>query len=314
MNRFAVILFKILLFALMSWFIINQLFLKNDFNTQLTFFLKNLRADRFYLFTAALFLMPLNWGLETIKWRMLLKTKTPFTKLLQSIMAGITVGFVTPGRSGEFVGRVMFLNEDNKSKVFYLSSIGGLAQTAASLVIGVPFIYLWRNDLFLAQIVTGCALVYLLAFFRFDILNRLLAKWSFLQRYGLLIEHGDLPDIQTQVWVLVLSMLRFAVYLFQYVLLLIFFGVGTNMLGLLTHSVTYLLAQTFSPLMPILDFSFRGATALYVFKDFSNNNIAVLTTVMLVWLINLVIPAIIGYLFILKRKEVEMPWFKDTLL
>ena len=314
MNRFAVILFKILLFALMSWFIINQLFLKNDFNTQLTYFLNNLKGNRLYLFIAVLFLMPVNWGLETIKWRMLLRAKTPLLILLQSIIAGITVGFVTPGRSGEFVGRVMFLNEGNKSKVFYLSSIGGLAQTAASLVIGVPFIYLWRNDLFLAQIVTGCALVYLLAFFRFDILNRLLSKWSFLQRYGLLIEHGDLPDIQTQVRVLVLSMLRFAVYLFQYVLLLIFFGVGTNMLDLFTHSVAYLLAQTFSPLMPILDFSFRGATALYVFKDFSNNNIAVLTTVMLVWLINLVIPAVMGYLFILKRKEVKMPWLKDTVL
>ena len=298
----------------MSWFIVNQLFIKNDFSAQFAYCLNNLRGDRFYLFIIALLLMPVNWGLETIKWRMLLKTKTPFPKSLQSVIAGITIGFVTPGRSGEFVGRVMFLNEDNKSKVFFLSSIGGLAQTAASLVIGVPFIYLWRNDLLITQIVTGSALVYLLAYFRFDLLNKVLSKWSFLQRYGLLIEHGDLPDIETQVWVLLLSMLRFTVYLVQYVLLLMFFGVSNNELGLLIHSVAYLLAQTFSPLMPLLDFSFRGASALYVFKDFSNNNLAILTTVMLVWFINLVVPAVIGYVFILKRKPVEIPWFKDAAL
>jgi len=146
---------------------------------------------------------------------------------------------------------------------------------------------------------------------RFDLLNRLLSSWSFLQKYGLLIERGDLPGIETQVYVLFLSALRFTVYSVQYVLLLMFFGVSSNLLALFTHSVVYLLAQTFSPLMPLLDFSYRGATALYVFKNFSNNNIAILCTVMLVWLINLVVPAVIGYVFILKRKAIFLPRFRS---
>lgn len=298
----------------MTWFIISQLFLKNDFNAQLTFCQQHLRGDRFYLFIIAILLMPLNWGLETIKWRMLLRTQTPLKKLLQSVIAGITIGFVTPGRSGEFVGRVMFLDEGDNSKVFYLSSIGGLAQTAASLVIGVPFVYLWRNDAVLTEIVTGSALVYLLVFFRFDLLNRLISKWRLLQRYGLLIEHGALPAIDTQVWVLLLSILRFTVYLAQYVLLLLFFGLSNDVLALFTHSVVYLLAQTFSPLMPLLDFSYRGASALYVFNGFSNNSIAILSSVMIVWLINLVLPAVIGYVFILKRKSISVPWAKESIL
>jgi hypothetical protein len=63
--------------------------------------------------------------------------------------------------------------------------------------------------------------------------------------------------------------------------------------------------------MPLLDFSYRGASALYVFKNFSNNNIAILSTVMMVWLINLVAPAVIGYFFILKRKVIYLPRFKS---
>ena len=309
MNRNLLLAFKVLLFLLMSWFVIDRLFLKSDFKTQFIFCLQHLRGDRFYLFVLAIFLMPVNWILETIKWKALLRSDVPFSRLLQSVIAGITVGFVTPGRSGEFVGRVMFLNGDNGSKVFYLSSIGGLAQTAASLVIGVPFVYIWSGDTFITEIVTGSAVIYLFVFFRFDLLNRFISSRSFLQKYGLIIEQGALPDISTQLLVLFLSFFRFTVYLIQYVLLLVFFGLGTDWLALFTHSVVYLLAQTFSPLMPLLDFSYRGASALYVFKDFSTNNIAILSAVMIVWLINLVAPAAIGYLFILKRKSISLPRF-----
>ncbi len=307
MNRPVLLIFKIILFLLMTWFIVDQLFLKNDIKTQFTYCLQNIQGNKFYLFLVAFALMPVNWGLETIKWRALLRSEIPLSRLLKSIIAGVTVGFVTPGRTGEFAGRVLFLNDDNGARVFYLSSIGGLAQTAASLAIAVPFVYLWSNDIFITEIVTGSAVVYLLVFFRFDLLNKLLSSRPFLQKYGLVIEQGELPDIDIQLIVLLLSGLRFCVYMFQYVLLLIFFGLGNNVPALATHSIVYLLAQTFSPLMPLFDFSYRGASAIYVFKDFSGNNIAILSAVLMVWLINLVVPALIGYLFILKRKAINLP-------
>ena len=302
LNRNILIALKLVVFILMTWFIADQLFLKNDFKTQVYFFLQNLKADRAWLLVLAVLLMPVNWGLETVKWRMLLNTKTSYPNLIKSIIAGITFGFVTPGRAGEFVGRAMFLNDNDKAKVFYLSSIGGLAQTAASLAIGVPFVYLWRNTPFLSGLVMGAAAIYMLLFFRFDLLNRLITSIAFLRRYGLIIRHEDLPPIGVQVNVLLLWGIRFLVYSFQYVLLLMFFGLGSEHLALLVHSIVFLLAQTFSPMMPLLDISFRGGTALYVFKDYTANNIAVLSAVMMVWLINLVLPALAGYLFILRRK------------
>ena len=286
LNRNILIALKLVVFILMTWFIADQLFLKNDFKTQVYFFLQNLKADRAWLLVLAVLLMPVNWGLETVKWRMLLNTKTSYPNLIKSIIAGITFGFVTPGRAGEFVGRAMFLNDNDKAKVFYLSSIGGLAQTAASLAIGVPFVYLWRNTPFLSGLVMGAAAIYMLLFFRFDLLNRLITSIAFLRKYGLVIRHEDLTAIDIQV----------------NVLLLMFFGLGSEHLALLVHSIVFLLAQTFSPMMPLLDISFRGGTALYVFKDYTANNIAVLSAVMMVWLINLVLPALAGYLFILRRK------------
>jgi hypothetical protein len=293
---------KIILFLLLSWFVIERLFLQANFAVELNFFAQNLRTDRFYFFILALLLMPVNWGLETIKWRVLLKTETTFVNLLKSVVAGITIGFVTPGRTGEFIGRVLYLDEDNKTKVFYLSSIGGFAQTAASLVTGLPFVYAWSNNVYLTETVAGFAAAYMLVYFRFDWLNKLISAIPFLQKYGLTIRSAELPGPASLVLALSISFIRFFSYLLQYVLLLVFFGVGNNYFSLTLHSVIFLLAQTFSPLMPLLDVSYRSGTALYLFNDITSNNLAVLGAVLTVWFINLVVPAIIGYIFILKKK------------
>ena len=293
---------KIILFVLLSWFVFQQIFLKNDIREQWNYFLKHLEVSRIYLLVIAVLLMPLNWLIETVKWKVLLRTNTSFLNLLKSITAGITVGFVTPGRTGEFLGRVMFLNDGERTRAFYLSSIGGFAQTAASLLVGVPFVYLWHSDAFISGIVLGIACIYLIVYFRFDLFNKVISSSSILRYYGLTISEEELPPSETQLYVLLLSMLRFVVYLTQYILLLIFFGVGNDFLALGVHSVVFLLIQTISPLMPLLDVSFRSGSALFVFKTFTDNNLAVLSAVMLVWIVNLAFPAVLGYLFILKRK------------
>lgn len=292
---------KLGLFALMGWFIVDRLFIKNDFNAQTDFFLQHIERKNFHLFLLALLLMPINWLLETVKWKLLIKSKEPITHLLKSVIAGVTLGFVTPGRAGEFVGRVLFVSAEDKAKIFYLSSIGGIAQSVATLVSGVAFVFIWNDSSFFYGITIGVAIAFLLVYFRFDLLNRFISSNSFLEKNNLIIQANALPDIATQIKVLALSFLRFCIYLLQYVLLLMLLGVSNNFWLLLVDSGVFLVAQTFSPLMPFVDISYRSGAALYVFADLSNT-LGILSAVLIVWLINLVIPSVIGYLFILNRK------------
>ena len=300
-NQKFLVALKLSLFVLMVWFIADRLFLKNNFKQQADFFLLNFKTENSYLFLVAILLMPVNWILETIKWRLLIKSAEPFPHLLKSIIAGVTLGFVTPGRSGEFVGRVLFVSEENKAKIFYLSSIGGIAQSVATLVAGVFFVFVWSGNSFFYGITIGVAVVFLLVYFRFDLLNQLISSNSFLAKHSLVIGEEELPSMLTQLQVLLLSFVRFGVYLLQYVLLMLFFGVSSNFWLMLINSGVFLVAQTFSPMMPFIDLSYRGGTALYVFADFTNS-LGVLSAVMMVWLINLVFPSVIGYFFILNRK------------
>lgn len=299
-DKYVLISLKLALLVLMCWFIANRLFINNDFAAQVTLFKQNMDGDKVYLLVLACLLMPVNWLLETAKWGILIKSKEPFLNLLKSVIAGTTLGFVTPGRSGEFVGRVLFVADENKARIFYLSSIGGIAQSVATLVTDVFFVFAWTDNPFFNGLTLGMAVAFALLYFRFDLLNRFISSNIFLQKHSLVIQPADLPGIKMQVLVLLMSFIRFGVYLLQYVLLLTFFGVGSSFLSLVVHSGVFLVAQTFSPVMPFVDLSYRGGTALYVFAQY-HNTLGVLSGVMSVWVINLVIPSVIGYFLILSR-------------
>lgn len=299
-----VLALKAAVFVLMSWFIINTLFISRDFTAQWNLFTQNLQGSKVYLLLLAVLLMPLNWFIEAMKWRLLMEEEwREMPALIKGVLAGVTFGFITPGRSGEFVGRVMFSKREEKTKSFYLSSIGGIAQMAVTVAFGALFIQLWGNQVFLSGIITGVAIVFLVLYFRFDWLNSLLLSVGKLQKHNLVISNSELPSLNILIRVLGLSALRYLVYLLQYVLVFAFMGVSANWLLLLTHNGTLLLAQSLSPLMPLLDVSFRGGAAIYVYKQAAVNNIAVVSAALLVWLINLAIPALAGYVFILRYRK-----------
>jgi hypothetical protein len=303
-NRKIEVALKALLFVCLAWFIANTLFLKNNFTLQKNFFLESLKHGNAILLVLAIALMPLNWLIEIGKWKLLLKEEeTTFCALAKGVIAGVTFGFVTPGRSAEFVGRVLYAAGKNKARIFYLSAIGGIAQTAVTLVCGVFFLSFWSGHSFLQGTAIGVSAVFLLLYFRFHWLNAILGRVSFLTNRQLVISNSELPALSTQWGVLFFSFVRYGVYLLQYVLVFGFFGVGSGFFSLLVHNGLLLLAQSFSPFVPLLDISYRGTAALFIFKNLTENNLAVMSATMVVWFINLVIPALLGYVFILRKRN-----------
>ena len=254
----------------------------------------------------ALVAMPLNWILETWKWKVLLGSQQSFLRLLKGVVAGITTGFVTPSRTGEFFGRVMYLEDAEPVQAFLLSSMGGIAQSVVTLVVGVFFISLWSSSPLFIGMTTGVGVVFIFIYFRFEIFNNYLSEVPFLKNYKLFIPEDEFPSVPVQFQVLLFSLVRYTIYLLQYVLVFMFFGVSDNFFALVVHSGAFLVALTFSPLLPFLDFSFREGIALYIFRNFSTNTIGILTAVSFVWLLNLVLPAVIGYFFILNRRVLNV--------
>ena len=95
--------------------------------------------QRWALLLSAVMLTLVNWGLEGVKWWMLVK---PFeditlTKAVKSVLIGLTVGFFTPNRVGEPAGRVLLLSEGKRLTGISLVIVGALGQVLANILFSV---------------------------------------------------------------------------------------------------------------------------------------------------------------------------------
>ena len=98
-----------------------------------------------------LFLMPVNWGIETVKWRyMILKIeRITFYKSLKAVLVGITFSSFTPNRVGDYFGRALMLENSGKQEGFLITIIGSIAQTIITIVAGTIGIIWLKNFFFI---------------------------------------------------------------------------------------------------------------------------------------------------------------------
>ena len=89
-----------------------------------------------------------------------------------------------------------------------------------------------------------------------------------------------------------LSLSRYCIYCLQFMLLLRFFGVQVPLtLGFVLISAIFFI-QTINPFsIDLLDIGFRGNVALFFLKPYTDNDLGILATTIMLWLINLVFPA-----------------------
>jgi uncharacterized membrane protein YbhN (UPF0104 family) len=101
-----------------------------------------------WLFSIALSLAPVVLFLKTLRWHLLLNTKcsVPFRETFTSYLAGITMGLITPARSGELL-RVLYLPVSGKfrltgivvcDKLFDMLSLMLLSSAGCYMIIGAP--------------------------------------------------------------------------------------------------------------------------------------------------------------------------------
>ena len=173
-----------------------------------------------------LLLIPLNWLLESAKWQEVLSKiqNLSLSQAVKSVLIGLTSGFFTPNRVGEPVGRAMLLADGNKTKGVFCSLICTMAQSFATLlfaciacvVVGdfelatehAEGISVIRN-LGITGVIAVCLIYFTLPFW----VGKLKLKSEKLQdivRAISLISYGSLLKVSLY------SILRFAVYSFQY--------------------------------------------------------------------------------------------------
>lgn len=274
-------------------------------------------------FLLALCLMFLNWGIEAAKWKLLVNHVQPisFFRAYQSVLAGCSVTMLTPNRIGEYGGRMLFIEPQHRIKAISLTITGSISQLLVTMIMGCLGLFFLRyfshpdsNALtvlphfwgdVLIYFSVSCTLLLFLFYIRIGWLVRLLEKLPALTKVTRHIAVLDEFTTLQLVRLLALSLLRYGVFVMQYVLLLKVMQVDIGF-GLSFWLITvFYLVLAVAPTIGFLELPVRVKASLQLMQLYSTNTLGIQTAALAIWLINLVLPAVMGSVLILGTKIVK---------
>jgi hypothetical protein len=262
-------------------------------------------------------LMWVNWALEAYKWRIALRPVQVigFFRAFKAIFAGTCIASFTPNRVGEYLGRMLFVDPGNKIISIAPTIVCSLAQMLVTLVAGSVGLYLFSETSFNFQvswltpgvfrtvmlIAAAGALGLGLVYFRFDPLVKTINRWLKKTKRNFAIPE-DYGYRSLEI-ILAASVIRYGVFILQYFLLFSLFGVAVSGEQVFTGvSVMFVFMAIVPTLTFLTDLGFRWAVGIQIFQVFTSNTAAILAVSLCIWLINLIIPALVGSLLILRIK------------
>lgn len=295
-------------------FIYKQVFLKSEYEMLKSNFIHFYSASHMiYFLCPALLLMLANWGIESYKWKHIIQPleRISWMQSIQGILAGVATGFFTPNRVGEFGGRILYLKHADKISSSISTIAGSFAQLIATVTFGCLAMVAYNIDLhltdyyitavlfFVAIILISCLL---LLYYHFSKLADFFSLKLYLPRFYDKFAHLKNMNRSYLNKILWLSMFRYMIFCVQYVLLLYFFQVHVTLeQAFLCVSLIYLL-HTAIPTVAILEAGVRGAGALAIIGSYVHQPTEILLAAYTLWIINIILPSIIGLYLIMRIK------------
>lgn len=311
-----------LVFCLLTWSIYRQLMRQNNWQASLQHTWRAMTGAESWKLLLAVALMFANWGLEARKWQIVIRRVQPlsFIQSLKAVFTGTTLAFFTPNRIGEYMGRILYLDEGKRVKAISLTivcSIGQLLVTWWAGIGGILYLQTYGNTellhtfaphtvfwmKMLLYFTVAIAVILTLFYFRLAGLVRWIEKIPRLQKPVSFIRVLDSLNATILFRILSLSILRYSVFIGQYYLLFDVFDVHVTAAQVAgSVSVIFLVLSIVPTIAVITELGVRWKIGIEVVQLFDRNITGILATSLIIWIINLVIPALIGSLLILGIK------------
>ncbi len=316
---------KIGLVLLLAYVLYRQLWGGAHWNTFLNFWTKERWEENRHYLLFTLFLMPLNWSLETAKWWILLRPIYPssYNRAFIAVLNGISLSLFTPHRIGEYGGRLLTYPTGGHAKVIMASLVANMGQLLCLITGGFVGIIFWGRSFFqefgivydVGLYIGGPILV--LLWWGFFSIRRILPwiqsfPWpAWLQWVPHSLEHARPFDKTLLVQSAAMATLRFLIYSIQFVCLLIFFGLNIPWHILLNGVFVIYLLQSGLPLPPTLGLLTRGELGVLIWQNYEVNPLAILAASIALFIINLAIPALLGLMVIVKTNVTKSLQYEE---
>lgn len=308
------------------FFIINQVFWKQDLPALIKTLANDFNSSQFlWIMVLLLILMGVNWMLEALKWKLLISKveDVSFSQSVIAVLTGVTISSFTPNRVGEYFGRAFILKQASHVEGILITVIGSMSQLLITILIG-SMAFLAFLPVFLADAEFSRGYFYyvlVVVVLLFDtLLLGLFFNVSFLSTAKEKILRNGLSKIRKyfrvftlysnrELWIVMgLSMLRYMVFSTQY--LLLFWALEVTIpfyYGYLLISMIYFIMAVI-PTIALTELGIRGSVAIYCFSFYyaplipalASINLGILMASVLIWFINLGIPAVAGSVFLFR--------------
>lgn len=307
-------LLKLGILVLASWFIYHS-YLKNDDNIHK---FEKLVAHVSYNKVAitmicVVLLMIVNWVLESLKWWHLTRKLAPMSvwRAIESVFCGLTWAVFTPNRIGEYGGRVMFLPNRKRIHGVFAMAVGSFGQNVITNVLGAgaaiwfSFTFLHLNAWWMLGIITvstGFMAIMLAFYFNIKWMVSLLNRVKFLHKFHRFFDimgNYKTSELLNIMW---FCLARFFTFTFQYYLIIHLLIPQIPLYEMSLLMFLFFFIQSAVPSLDIFDIGVRGITADKLFSYVTDQHIAIIVAVSLIYIINLIIPAILGSVFVFKLK------------
>ena len=259
------------------------------------------------------FLVPLNWALESLKWQFLARRAIPltYTEAFRSTLTGLAVGVAFPAQLGDTVGRITSLRSKRRLRTLGAALVSNGIQFYVS-ILGGAVCWFWRGESLgfsqeITWVISGLLLFILAGGLVLEIFRQRLLDWrsnrSWAQKMKknlMVIQRYSYRELITA---LSIGLARYLVFVTQYALALSLFDLPISLLNILSGVGLIYLVKTILPAINAIgDLGIRQFTALYIFAPYHLASEKIIAATFLIWLINILVPLLVGVYFIWKFK------------
>lgn len=307
-KQFFFVLIKLSIVVGAFYFIYSKL-AENE-NLQFSEFLVFLKENETFLTKNIISLLVLsffNWFFEIIKWQFLVATvkKISFRDALEQSLGGLTASLITPNRIGDYGAKAAYYAKPFRKRIVLLNLLGNVAQMTITTILGIIGLIVFVNR-YQIEVdyyrVTRFVIILLLVgiFAAFGIRhNRFSIKGYSIHR---ILQHIKSMPLITHTSNLLLSLVRYLIFSFQFYYLLTMFGVEVDYTKAMVLITSMYLLASIVPSISIFDVVIKGSIAVFLFGYVQVNELTILSIITLMWLLNFAIPSLFGSYFILNFK------------
>jgi uncharacterized membrane protein YbhN (UPF0104 family) len=287
----------------MSIIIYRQVQAKAEPDYWLQFHVTTWALKRKIYLAIALFFILINWGLEAIKWQILLRRieHLSFIRSLRSVFTGISVSIITPNRIGEYAGRIIYLKNRNRITGIAANIVGSIAQFISAAVFGILglFYFSWKVRLFwfapwliLGSILVLSLLVY--TYFRLEKVEAIFGSFTWFKKHRKYIAIIGRYNRKELIQLISLSAIRYLVFASQNYLLLLALGITCPAISTYAAIFAVFWCLAVLPSLALAELPMRTQISYYFLSNIADQPILIMSASFGLWCINLILPAVIG--------------------